>query len=179
MELPRSRGAVSGSLLIILGIWVAIVPFVGPLFDYTIGPTSAWEWTLGRLWLNVLPGAVAILAGLVVTGAARQVSIGTAGWAAAIAGGWIVVGPQVSRVWNDGFVQSGAAGGDTNMQVLEVLGYSLLVGSVIAALGAFALGRASIGGADEVRRASEAPRPASPPPTRVTPTSPTTPAHHF
>ena len=60
MRIPRSRGVISGILLVILGAWVAIIPFVGPTFKYAIGSTTAWDWTAGRFWLNVLPGAVAI-----------------------------------------------------------------------------------------------------------------------
>jgi hypothetical protein len=151
MRVSRSRGAICGTLLVILGAWVAIIPFVGPTFDYTIGSTAAWDWTAGRLWLNVLPGAVAVLAGLSLAGAVRRVSLGLAAWFAAIAGIWIVIGPEVSRVWNDGFAQSGLPYGGTHRQVVEVLGYSLLSGAAIAALGAFALGRMSLVGMDDVR----------------------------
>ena len=40
LHMPRSRGAVSGLLLIILGVWGALIPFVGPYFHfaYTPGP---------------------------------------------------------------------------------------------------------------------------------------------
>lgn len=151
MRVSRSRGAICGILLVILGAWVAIIPFVGPTFDYTIGSTAAWDWTAGRLWLNVLPGAVAVLAGLSLAGAVRRVSLGLAGWFAAVAGVWIVIGPQVSRVWNDGFPQSGLPYGGMHRQVVEMLGYSLLSGAAIAALGAFALGRASLVAVDDVR----------------------------
>ena len=78
-------------------------------------------------------------------------SLGLAGWFAAVAGVWIVIGPQVSRVWNDGFPQSGLPYGGMHRQVVEMLGYSLLSGAAIAALGAFALGRASLVGVDDVR----------------------------
>ena len=144
MKISALRGVPSGILLVLLGAWVAIVPFVGPLFDYSIGSTEAWNWQTGWLWLNVLPGAAAILAGLVMLGTFRRVSIGSAGVLAAVAGGWIVVAPQVSRVWNDGFPASGAAYGSADRQVLEMLGYFLLSGLLIALIGAFSAGRSSV-----------------------------------
>jgi hypothetical protein len=144
MKISALRGVPSGILLVLLGAWVAIIPFVGPLFDYSIGSTEAWTWQTGWLWLNVLPGAAAILAGLVMLGTFRRMSIGSAGVLAAVAGGWIVVAPQVSRVWNDGFPASGAAYGSADRQVLEVLGYFLLSGLLIALIGAFSAGRSSV-----------------------------------
>ena len=58
MRIARSRGAVSGLLLILLGAWGALVPFVGPYFDFAFSPDEPWAWTDARGWLEVLPGAV-------------------------------------------------------------------------------------------------------------------------
>ncbi|MGB3412103.1 MAG: hypothetical protein WBA45_13010 [Microthrixaceae bacterium] len=151
MRVPRTRGAFSGTLLVILGAWVALIPFVGPLFDYSIGSTAAWDWTMGRFWLNVLPGAVTMAAGFVILGAGRRGSIGLAAWAASLAGLWIICGPQVSRMWNDGAAQSGAPQGGTGVQVLEMLGYSLLAGGLITAIGALVLGRSTVASVADLR----------------------------
>jgi len=59
--MPRSRGAASGFLLIVLGIWGAAVPFVGPSFDFAFSPGR--DWSTARGWLEVLPGAAAALGG--------------------------------------------------------------------------------------------------------------------
>ena len=48
MRVVRSRGALSGFLLLLLGIWGALIPFVGPYFHYAYSPDSAWTWTAGR-----------------------------------------------------------------------------------------------------------------------------------
>ncbi|MDQ2789811.1 MAG: hypothetical protein M3Y73_08900 [Actinomycetota bacterium] len=52
LAMRRSRGAMSGFLLVLLGIWGAIIPFVGPYFGYTFGvtvpgfsPTTGYGWT--------------------------------------------------------------------------------------------------------------------------------------
>ncbi len=45
MTIARSRGAASGFLLILLGIWGALIPFVGPYFDFAYSPDQPWVWT--------------------------------------------------------------------------------------------------------------------------------------
>ena len=64
MRIPRSRGAVSGLLLVILGAWGALAPLIGPSFNLTIGPDTTFDMTAGRFWLSVLPGVVVALGGL-------------------------------------------------------------------------------------------------------------------
>ena len=49
LQVPRSRGAVSGLLLVLLGLWGALIPLVGPYFHYAYTPTSAWTLTTGRV----------------------------------------------------------------------------------------------------------------------------------
>lgn len=87
MRLPRSRGALGGLLLIIGGVWAALVPFVGPYgnFAYTPSPDSAWKWTAARGWLEVLPGAAAVLGGLLLLTSTNRL--------VAILGGWIAAWP--------------------------------------------------------------------------------------
>src|SRR3954464_11014442 len=67
-RVARSRGALSGTLLMVLGLWAALVPFIGPYFNlaYTPRPNDAWHWTAARGWLEVLPGAAAFLGGLLL-----------------------------------------------------------------------------------------------------------------
>ena len=59
LQMRRSRGALSGVLLMLLGLWGALIPFVGPYFRYAYTPDTAWTYNTGRLWLEVLPGAAA------------------------------------------------------------------------------------------------------------------------
>lgn len=37
MVMPRSRGAVSGLLLVIAGLWAGFVPFFGPYLNLAFG----------------------------------------------------------------------------------------------------------------------------------------------
>ena len=66
LQMPRSRGAASGFLLILLGIWGALVPFVGPYFDFAFTPDQEWAWTTARGWLEVLPGAATAVGGFLM-----------------------------------------------------------------------------------------------------------------
>src|SRR3954452_5373708 len=102
MQIPRTRGAVSGLLLMILGAWGALIPFIGPYFGLTIGSDQTWDWSSGRLWLSVLPGVAAFVGGFLLLTSAHRARAAVGAWLAIAAGAWFVVGPTVSRLWNDG-----------------------------------------------------------------------------
>src|SRR5258708_40219263 len=92
MRVPRTRGAGSGLLLILLGAWGALIPFVGPYFHFAYTPDTAWAWTWGRFFLEIVPGVACALGGLIlIISAFRPVAMFGAGLAAA-AGAWVAVG---------------------------------------------------------------------------------------
>ena len=43
LQMRRSRGAFSGFLLVLLGLWGALIPFIGPYFHYAYTPDVAWH----------------------------------------------------------------------------------------------------------------------------------------
>src|ERR1700709_693701 len=57
MRVARSKGAVSGILLILLGAWGGLIPFVGPYFSYGYTPNVTWHWDAARFWYEALPGS--------------------------------------------------------------------------------------------------------------------------
>ncbi len=61
--MPRSRGAVCGLVLIVLEAWGALIPFVGPHFDFAYTPDRDWAWNTARGWLEVVPGGLTALGG--------------------------------------------------------------------------------------------------------------------
>jgi hypothetical protein len=142
MRVPRTRGALSGALLILLGVWGAIIPFVGPYFDFAYTPDNAWTWTAARGWLDVLPGVVVALAGLVMLASANRLVAGTACWFAIAGGAWFVIGlPLAPFMGLDiGFPTASSAG----MRALETLAYFYALGAVIVFLASVALGRLSV-----------------------------------
>ena len=150
MYVRRTHGIAPGILLVLLGAWVAAVPFVGPHFHYSVGATQTWHWTAGRLWLNIVPGVATLIAGLVLVGATRRGTLVAASSVAVLAGIWVVIGPQTSLLWH-GTMQAGPAAGGVHRRLLEVLGYSLLSGCLIAVVASFTLGRTSVASVEDVR----------------------------
>ncbi len=153
LRMPRSRGAASGLLIVLLGIWGGLIPFVGPSFGYSFTPDATWQWTTGRLLLEVLPAAATVLGGLALMGSSSRISGSVGAWLAAAGGAWFVVGQWVSIVWNDGTMQAGRPTAATNAgQVAEWLGFFLALGVVIVFLAAAALGRMSVVSVRDVRK---------------------------
>lgn len=152
MHVPRSRGATSGLLLVLLGIWGALIPFVGPIFNFAYTPDDAWHFTWARLWLEILPGAAAFLGGLFLLGTTNRVSGWFGAWLAAAGGAWFVVGQLVSQFWNDGVPAAGAPASTSTLgSTVEQLAFFEGLGVVILFLAATALGRMSVIGVRDLR----------------------------
>ena len=100
MRVPRTRGVGSGVLLILLGAWGALIPFIGPYFHFAYTPDTAWAWTWGRFFLEIVPGVAAALGGLILlVSAFRPVAMFGAALAAA-GGAWFAVGHLLGPVWS-------------------------------------------------------------------------------
>src|SRR3979409_1965244 len=91
LQMPRSRGAASGFLLILLGAWGALIPFAGPYFDFAFGSGQEWTWTAARGWLEVLPGAATVVGGLLLLGSRNRATAMLGGWLTGPAGAGVVV----------------------------------------------------------------------------------------
>jgi hypothetical protein len=139
----RSRGALSGVLLILLGAWGALVPFVGPYAHYAYTPDTAWHFTLARLWLEIVPGAAAMLGGALVIVSSRRLLAGGGAILGALGGGWFVAGRAVNALWPHLGVPGVPAGTSVTRVVLEELGFFTGLGAVIVFFAALALGRCS------------------------------------
>jgi hypothetical protein len=156
LHMPRSRGAASGLLIVLLGIWGGLVPFVGPSFGYSFTPDLSWHWTTGRLLLEVLPAAATVLGGLAMMGSASRISGSVGAWLAAAGGAWFVTGQWFSMLWNDGVMQAGTPTATSDLgQVAEWIGFFLGLGVVIVFLAAMALGRMSVVGVRDARWARD------------------------
>jgi len=141
-----SRGRAIGSLLMLLGAWAAIIPFVGPYFGYAYTPDKAWAYTSGRLWLSVMPGAAAVLGGLLLLTSDRAAAFGA--FLAALGGAWLVIGQPVNAFALAGkgisagspIASPGALFGPAAMRFVETLGFFNGTGILIIFLAAVALG---------------------------------------
>lgn len=142
---PRTRGGMTGTGLVLLGAWGALIPFVGPYFNYAYTPNTTWTWTAARFYLQVLPGAVTFLAGLALLASAHRVAASAAGWLAAVAGAWFVVGPLLVPLWRSDYIGT-PVGNSTDVSV-EQIGMFYGLGAAITLLAGLAVGRFSVVGA--------------------------------
>jgi hypothetical protein len=140
LRVRRSHGAILGVLLVLLGIWGALIPFVGPYFHYAYTPDRTWDATAGRMWLEVLPGAVAFVSGLVVLGSRLRPQAALGAWLAAVAGAWFAVGGAVAGRWAS-LPTAGRPASSGLHGALEQIGFFTGLGVVIVFLAAVALGR--------------------------------------
>jgi hypothetical protein len=162
-RIPRGRGGVSGVLLILLGAWGGLAPFVGPYFRFAYTPDKTWAYTSGRLWLSIVPGAAALLGGLLVTGTAHR-AVGCFGAFIAAAGGaWFIVGgPVIAQLVKNGSISPGVplTGTLGSLSVatrvfLEQYAFFTGLGVLILFFGALALGRFSVVGVKDAALAEQ------------------------
>ncbi|HEU5387785.1 MAG TPA: hypothetical protein VFV73_17965 [Streptosporangiaceae bacterium] len=158
----RSRGAFSGFLLILLGLWGALIPFIGPYFHFAYTPDKAWTYNTGRLWLELLPGAAVFLGGVLLMAARSRHTALFGALLAAAAGAWFTLGPVLSPLWNNHVAMGGSPASSTQyMRIMEQLGFFTALGVVIVFVAGAALGRiASV--ASGIRPVEEIPEEAAP-----------------
>ncbi|MGA8252190.1 MAG: hypothetical protein WB989_16620 [Mycobacterium sp.] len=166
LYMPRTRGAVTGLILIVLGAWGALIPFVGPIFNWAYTVDPAWTWTTAKGWLEVLPGVAAAVGGLLLLAAGNRASAMFGGWLAVFAGAWFVVGRTFAATLNIGDVGQPLATGaqaDLKRALLEVT-YFTGLGALIVFLGGAALARVAVRHARDVAVAEPAPMTGGPAP---------------
>jgi hypothetical protein len=156
LRVPRSRGALSGVLLVLLGAWGALVPFIGPSFHYAYTPDRAWAYTSGRLWLEILPGAAVVIGGLILLASSYRPAALFGGWLAALGGAWFAVGNVLAPAWHGGSVTAGTPVGGTLTRAVEQIGFFTGLGIVIVLFAAMALGRLSVISVRDARLAERA-----------------------
>jgi hypothetical protein len=127
----------------LLGAWAGIVTFVGPDFGYRPTTSSAWQWTTANWLLHLIPGAVAVAAGLIITASSRAMTAGLRGLirlsvlAMLAAGAWLVVGPAAWPI----FESSPAYGiaSSARMSFAHQIGANLGPGLILVAMAAMIL----------------------------------------
>jgi hypothetical protein len=159
LHMPRSRGAVSGLLLLILGAWGALIPFIGPYFHFAYTPGDVWVWSTTRAWLEVFPGVVTAVGGFLLLISGNRVTAMFGGWLAVIAGAWLVVGRTLASTLRLGDIGHPLAATDAKRAVVEIASFSGL-GALIVFIGGAVLARVTIRTARDVelaQRAAEVP----------------------
>ena len=133
-----------GLLAALVGAWGAISVFVGPDFGYRPTSAGSWVWTTQNWLLHLLPGAVAVAAGLMILSASPSrrhagtgAPIGLAALMIIASGAWFVIGPALWATFEPG--QPFATGTTAWTSFLNQLGSSLGPGILLAVLGGMAL----------------------------------------
>jgi hypothetical protein len=152
MRMARTRGLAGGVLLVVLGAWAAIVPFIGDYMNFAYTPTSTWTWTSGRGWYEVAPGAAAFLGGLLLLFSANRAVAILGAWLGIAAGAWLIIGPQLATFLDIGSIGT-PTGTSNGVIALERLFYFDAVGAAILLVAAVALGRLSVRSVGDVRAA--------------------------
>lgn len=155
LQVPRSRGAASGLLLVLLGLWGALIPLVGPYFHYAYTPDTAWTFTSGRIWLEIVPGAATVLGGIILLASASRPVAMIGAELAAVAGAWFALGTVLSPIWPaaSSLNPGTPVGTTTIIRQLEHLGFFTGLGVVIVFVAALALGRLTVVGVRDARLA--------------------------
>ena len=157
LYMPRSRGSVTGLLLILLGAWGALIPFIGPIINWAYTADPAWTWTTAKGWLEVLPGVATAVGGLLLLVAGNRASAMLGGWLAVLGGAWFVVGRVFATMLNIGDVGEPVASTDLKRALLEVT-YFTGLGALIVFLGGAVLARLAVRHARDVVATEPAPR---------------------
>jgi hypothetical protein len=142
-RIPRSRGGICGVLLILLGVWGGLGPFVSPYFHFGYTPDKTWYYSTGRLYFSIIPGAAAVLGGLLVL-ATRHRGVGIfGGLLGVLSGAWFVTGTNfvADVLHRSALVLRG---------YLELVALFTGVGLLLLFAGALAMGRFSMIGARDL-----------------------------
>jgi hypothetical protein len=155
LRVPRSRGALCGVLLVLLGIWGALIPLVGPYFHYAYTPNRAWDFTAGRFWLEQLPGLAVLLGGAILLVSRLRLVALLGAWLAAVGGVWFAVGSLVAGRWSR-LPTAGTPTGSPVRMALEQAGFFTALGVVIALVAGVAMGRITLVAVRDVVASKEA-----------------------
>jgi hypothetical protein len=148
-RIPLSRGATCGLLLILLGLWGGLAPFVGPYFHFGYTPDKAWAYNSGRLYYSIIPGAAVLVGGLLAL-VTRNRGVGVSGGVLAVLGGvWFGLGATFTAVVLKKSIQAGgpivpARGASNVYRYLEGLTLFSGLALLVAVIAAIAIGRFSM-----------------------------------
>jgi hypothetical protein len=153
--IPRYRGVACGLLLILLGAWAALVPFIGPYFHFAYASDRTWHYTTSRLYLDILPGVAAVIGGFFVLVTKSRAAGALFAFLAALGGGWLVTGQAiVNQIVRNGSISAGNPVVPVNLGptaasqriFLEGLGFFTGTGLLIVFFAALAMGRFTVRG---------------------------------
>jgi hypothetical protein len=134
-----------GFLALLVSAWAAIVPFVGPSFGFSPDGTASWTWDRAHALGALVPGVVSLLACLIIVMLARHPSgtlvpsrLVSAGLLIFLCGAWFASVPVVWPVLVGSYFRDASS----SLTLAYWMGSATGPGVLLAAFGAFAMGRA-------------------------------------
>jgi hypothetical protein len=134
-----------GFIAVLIAAWAGIVPFVGPVFGFSADGSASWTWNEVHALGAVAPGAVGVVASVIVMVCARRPmglqsagSLATAGVALFLCGAWLAVVPVVWPVLVGSYFHAATP----TMTLAHWMGYSAGPGVLLAGFGGLFMGRA-------------------------------------
>lgn len=140
VTVPRTSAtiAIGAFVALLLSAWAGIVPFIGPTFGFSADGTSSWTWNEVHAYGALVPGAVGVLACLLIFASIRRpVATGTWGFVLFLCGAWLTVVPVVWPVIVGPYFHAASP----SMTLAHWLAYSSGPGVLLAAFGAYIVGR--------------------------------------
>jgi hypothetical protein len=136
--------AFASFLAVLLSAWAGIVPYVGPTFGFSADGTSSWTWNNAHTYGALVPGAVGVIFALLVLAGARRPlrsqssgGLASAGFIVFLCGAWLTVVPVVWPVIMAPYFHAASP----SMRLDYWLGYASGPGVLLAAFGAYVMGR--------------------------------------
>jgi hypothetical protein len=83
--------------LLVLGAWGALIPLVGPYYDFGFDTNRAWGLGEQHWTLSIAPGIAAAIGGILVALHRRRLGA----LIAVLAGAWFALGPFLHPLWSD------------------------------------------------------------------------------
>jgi hypothetical protein len=140
VAVPRASATIAfgAFIALLLSAWAGIVPFIGPTFGFSADGTSSWTWNEVHAYGALVPGAVGVLACLLIFASIRRpVATGTWGFVLFLCGAWLTVVPVVWPVIVGPYFHAASP----SMALAHWLAYSSGPGILLAAFGAYIMGR--------------------------------------
>lgn len=125
-----------GLLIAALGAWVVVAALIGPVFNFGFFNDKSWDFSAKQWELQLIPGAVAFLGGLLLMTPSR----GSGSFGALLAfaaGAWLVVSPILYPLWSSGDVNTF---GSEGMKALRWIGHFYGPGGLILYFAGYAHG---------------------------------------
>src|SRR4051794_40218641 len=131
------KAAPAATVVILLGLWAAAVPLVGPYFDFGFLTSEAWTFSEAAVTLSINPGLAAALAGFLLIRPLRSAG-GLGRLLLVLSAVWLLVGPSLYPIWSDEVLQP-QADSDWKRALLWI-GYFYGVGALLALLAGYVQG---------------------------------------